>query len=101
MKYIIYSTIVMISYLVAENSLYIPETISSNQFDLTLQNGTTQLFEGTLTETMGANGANFAPTLIFENGEFVSINIINNLDEETTIHWHGMHVSPENDEAEN
>ncbi len=97
MKYIIYSTIVMISYLVAENPLYIPEAINSNQFDLTLQNGNTQLFEGTTTETMGVNGANFAPTLIFENGEFVNINVINNLDQETTIHWHGMHVSPEND----
>ena len=97
MKKIVSLIFTMMGLLTAQNQLYIPEAISGNQFDLTLQNGTTQLFDGMATETMGANGSNFAPTLIFEQGEFVNINVTNNLDEETTIHWHGMHVSPEND----
>ena len=71
--------------------------MSGNEFNLSLQNGTTQLFDGDATETMGANGGNLGPTLIFEQGEFVNINVTNNIGEETTIHWHGMHISPEND----
>ena len=87
MKKIVSLIITTMGLLTAQNQLYIPEAISGNQFDLTLQNGTSQLFDGMATETMGANGSNFAPTLIFEQGEFVNINVTNNLDEETTIHW--------------
>ncbi|HIB14580.1 MAG TPA: hypothetical protein EYO19_03880, partial [Candidatus Marinimicrobia bacterium] len=86
-----------VAFLTAQNQLYIPETLSGNQFDLILQHGNTQLFDGMATATMGINGDNLAPTLIFEQGEYVNINVTNNLDEETTIHWHGMHVAPEND----
>ncbi len=97
MKNIVYIIFVLNSLIIAQNQLIIPEAISGNQFELTLQNGNTQLFDGNSTITMGVNGPNLAPTLIFENGEFVNINVTNNLGEETTIHWHGMHVSPEND----
>jgi len=55
------------------------------------------LLDGNETQTMGANGGNLAPTLIFQKGEYVNINVTNNLDEETTIHWHGMHITPQND----
>ena len=97
MKNIIFITSVFLGFLTAQNELFIPETISGYEFNLTLQNGTSQLFEGDATETMGANGGNLAPTLIFEQGDFVNINVTNNIGEETTIHWHGMHISPEND----
>ena len=97
MKNIIFITSVFLGFLTAQNELFIPETISGNEFNLTLQNGTSQLFEGDATETMGANGGNLAPTLIFEQGDFVNINVTNSIGEETTIHWHGMHISPEND----
>ncbi|MBC8310725.1 MAG: multicopper oxidase domain-containing protein [Candidatus Marinimicrobia bacterium] len=97
MKKIVSLIIATMGLLVAQNQLYIPETISGNQFDLTLQYGTSQILEGDETQTMGANGPNMAPTLIFEQGEYVNINVTNNLDEETTIHWHGMHIAPEND----
>jgi len=97
MKNLIYITSVIFGFLYAQNELFIPETMSGNEFNLSLQNGTTQLFDGDATETMGANGGNLGPTLIFEQGEFVNINVTNNIGEETTIHWHGMHISPEND----
>ena len=97
MKNLIYITSVILGFLYAQNELFIPETMSGNEFNLSLQNGTTQLFDGDATETMGANGGNLGPTLIFEQGEFVNINVANNIGEETTIHWHGMHISPEND----
>jgi bilirubin oxidase len=97
MKYLAFITIAIFGLLNAQNELFIPETMSGNEFNLSLQNGTTQLFDGDATETMGANGDNLAPTLIFEQGEYVNINVTNNIGEETTIHWHGMHISPEND----
>ncbi len=97
MKQIMYITMAMVGFLMAENPLFIPETISGNEFNLNLQYGTAQILEGDVTQTMGANGPNMAPTLIFEQGEYVNINVTNNLDEETTIHWHGMHISPQND----
>ena len=97
MKYLAFITIAIFGLLNAQNELFIPETMSGNEFNLSLQNGTTQLFDGDATETMGVNGDNLAPTLIFEQGEYVNINVTNNIGEETTIHWHGMHISPEND----
>lgn len=33
-----------------------------------------------------------APTLHFQKGDYVTINVCNNLDEGTTIHWHGVLV---------
>lgn len=41
---------------------------------------------------MGANGALLGPTLIFNQGDDVSIAVENQLTETTTIHWHGMHI---------
>ena len=80
-----------------QNPVVIPETLSGPEFNLTLQNGTFQFYEGINTTTMGVNGNILGPTLIMQNGENVNISINNNLDETTTIHWHGMHVSAEND----
>ena len=37
------------------------------------------------------------PTLIMNQGDNVSITVDNQLGDTTTIHWHGMHVAPEND----
>ena len=37
------------------------------------------------------------PTLILEKGQEISIDVINKLTEPTTLHWHGLHVSPKND----
>lgn len=83
--------------IVAQNPVLIPETISGTEFNLTLQNGTFQFFNGQITNTMGANGTILGPTLIMQKGDFVDITVNNNLAETTTIHWHGMHVSASND----
>lgn len=97
MKKTVSILITIVGLLTAQNQLIIPELLTGNEFNLSLQHGNTQLFDGVATQTMGVNGPNLAPTLIFENGDFININVTNNLDEETTIHWHGMHISPEND----
>lgn len=83
--------------LIAQNELLIPDTISGTSFELSLQNGSYQFLDGQITNTMGANGNILGPTLIMKKGEDISIAVSNQLDDTTTIHWHGMHVSPEND----
>ncbi len=80
-----------------QNPLTIPPTIETSNILLTLQEGVTQFYPGVMTNTMGANGSLLGPTLIMNQGDFVSITVDNQLTDSTTIHWHGMHVSPEND----
>ncbi len=81
----------------AQNALLIPPTLSGAEINLTLQNGTFEFFPGVSTNTMGANGNILGPTLILHKGEFVQFAVENQIGEPTTIHWHGMHVAPEND----
>jgi len=81
----------------AQNQLYIPDTLSGTNIELHLQHGTFQFFEGELTATKGANGNILGPTLILNKGDFVNFTVNNQLDDPTTIHWHGLHVAPEND----
>ncbi len=80
-----------------QNPVIIPGTLSGPEFNLTLQNGTFQFYDGINTTTMGVNGNILGPTLIMHKGDNVNIHVNNNLNETTTIHWHGMHVSAEND----
>ena len=81
----------------AHNQVAIPDTLSGTEFELTLQDGIVQFFPGDYTNTMGVNGSMLGPTLIMNKGDFVDIYVNNNLDETTTMHWHGMHVSASND----
>ena len=83
--------------MVSQNPIVIPGTIESTNVNLTLQNGVFQFFPGENTATMGVNGPVLGPTLIMNNGDNMNINITNTLGEDTTIHWHGMHVSAAND----
>lgn len=81
----------------SQNTLFIPDTLHGPNIDLTLQEGTTQFYGTIQTNTMGANGSLLGPTLILNQGDFVSIAVNNQLSDTTTIHWHGMHVAPEDD----
>ncbi len=81
----------------AQNKLPIPDTLSGNNFNLTIQNGTVNFYSGFQTKTMGVNGSLLGPTLILRKGYNVNINVNNTLTDTTTIHWHGMHVAPQND----
>jgi bilirubin oxidase len=97
MKKILLLLLGLLSISFAQNSLIIPDTLSGTDFNLTLQNGTYSFYEGINTATMGANGNILGPTLIMNNGDSVDIKVTNQLADTTTIHWHGMHVSAEND----
>lgn len=47
---------------------------------------------GKLRKAIAVNNEIPAPTLHFKEGDTVSINVINQLDKETAIHWHGVLV---------
>jgi bilirubin oxidase len=79
------------------NSLLIPDTLSGSAINLDLQNGQVEFYEGFKTNTIGYNQDILGPTIFLEKGKEVTLNVSNNLSETTTLHWHGLHVSSEND----
>ena len=79
------------------NPLFIPPTLSGPVFDLEMQHGTHNYFSGISTPSMGFNGDILGPTLIMNAGDNVQLNVLNSLGEETTVHWHNLHVPPEDD----
>ncbi|MEQ9104893.1 MAG: multicopper oxidase domain-containing protein [Rhodothermales bacterium] len=79
------------------NRLFIPETLSGTTFNLNMAPGSHEFSPGKLTQTLAFNGSFLGPTLIFNKGDFVELNVTNQIGEPTTVHWHGMHVSPKND----
>lgn len=73
--------------------LHIPEAISGKSFQLNLHKASKSFWKGATTKTYGYNKESFwGPTLIFNQGDDVSINVKNDLDEPTTTHWHGLHI---------
>lgn len=82
---------------IAQNPLLIPEAVSGTHFQLNLQNGEVEFYDGFSTQTIGYNQAILGPTLIMNQGDAVSIDVVNQLSEATTLHWHGLHVSAPND----
>lgn len=80
------------------NPLAIPPLAASTirgdrrTFDLVAQSGMHQILPGRQTATWGFNGPMLGPTLRARRGEHVLIRFRNELDETTTLHWHGMHL---------
>lgn len=81
----------------AQNQLNIPSQLTGPTYSIVLDESTHEFYPGIVTNTMGANGPILGPTLILNQGSNVSLEVDNQLEESTTIHWHGLHVSPEND----
>lgn len=69
-----------------------PDGAGGRVFDLELQQGTTDFGQGGAGETWGIDGAHLGPTLRASRGERLVVNVTNELDETTTLHWHGMHL---------
>ncbi len=61
-------------------------------YDLDLQRGRSEFFDGIQTPTIGINGAYLGPTLKMRAGETVQMNVTNGIGEPSTLHWHGMHL---------
>ena len=66
-------------------------------YELTVQKGTSPFLQGKSTPTLGYNGNYLGPVLRAKKGQQVSVKIKNNLDEETTVHWHGVILPGEMD----
>jgi len=66
-------------------------------FTLTMQSGSTEFLEGKDTPTWGINGSYLGPTIRVARGDQVSFEVKNNLDETSTLHWHGMRLPAEMD----
>lgn len=81
----------------SQNPLFIPDTLSGTVFNLDVQTGTKQFIGTNNTPTYGYNGNFLGPTLIINKDDSITLNVTNNLPQATTVHWHGFHVSPEND----
>lgn len=75
------------------NALVIPPLLTGTTFDLSLAASEKQFVTGAKTPTYGYNGADFwGPTLLWKKGDTITLNVTNNLDEETSAHWHGVHL---------
>lgn len=61
-------------------------------FDLVMQQGETDLGAASPTPTWGVNDSYLGPTLRATRGERVLVNVTNELGQQSTLHWHGMHL---------
>ena len=80
------------------NPLIIPEVITGTTFNLNLHNTTKRFGNSTFQNTADTTTISYnnmlmwGPTLIMNKGDWVQINMTNNLSETTTTHWHGFHI---------
>ena len=81
----------------AQNPLFIPDTLSGTNFYLDVHADTHEFYPGYQTDTYGISASYLAPVLFLKKGDMVSLNVANNLADTTTMHWHGLHIAPEND----
>lgn len=66
-------------------------------FELFVQQGEKEFFPGLTTKTLGYNGNFLGPVLRVRRGQEINVAVHNQLDELTTVHWHGMDISGEAD----
>ncbi len=73
--------------------LHIPQAITGSNFQINLHKSSKSFWKGATTKTYGYNKESFwGPTLIFNQGDTVKVDVKNDLDEPMTNHWHGLHI---------
>ena len=70
--------------------------LRGNQFKLTVNRQDIN-FTGKTRQAVTVNGSTPAPTLYMKEGETVTIDVYNQLHEDSSIHWHGLLVPPNMD----
>src|SRR5699024_6563013 len=82
-----------------ENELKIPPVLEDENtkeeeiaYTVRAQKGGPDVFDGTKTKQLGYNGAFLGPLPRHNEGDTVKIKMINELDGDTTFHWHGLEV---------
>lgn len=85
----------------ARNRLRIPELIDARRqgqaIALEARFGRSEFFPGQQSLTMGYNGSYLGPTLRMQRGDDVEVAVSNSLDQDTTVHWHGLLVPGDRD----
>lgn len=75
------------------SNMTMPQALYGTTFNLNIHESTKQLVTGNQTITGSINNETFwGPTLFINKGDLVHMNVTNNLNESTTVHWHGMHL---------
>lgn len=72
-----------------KDALYYPKELSGTNFDLTYAY-TKVNFTGKERTATAINGGVPAPTLRWKEGDTVTLNVTNNMADDTSIHWHGL-----------
>lgn len=80
-----------------KNPLAIPPLLTGSTFQLTLSADSVQFVPGNKTRTLGLNQPLLAPTLVWNAGDSIQLNVTNSYSDTTTMHWHGAHVAAAND----
>jgi FtsP/CotA-like multicopper oxidase with cupredoxin domain len=70
---------------------------SGNAIALRAQAGTTEFFPGRSSSSLGYNGSYLGPTIRVHKGDNVEIAVTNALNEDTSVHWHGLLIPAELD----
>jgi len=65
---------------------------NARHYTLIMDEGQTEFREGSQTATLGYNGSYLGPTLVLTKGEDIKVTLRNQMEEETTVHWHGVLV---------
>ncbi len=84
----------------SRKALPIPTLLQPSKIDeafldyyLTAQIGTTNFIGDKQTPTMGYNGSFLGPVIKVTKGEAIRMHITNNLQDDTSVHWHGLEVT--------
>ncbi|MBC7864293.1 MAG: multicopper oxidase domain-containing protein [Bacteroidia bacterium] len=78
----------------SQTQLYIPDTLVGPNVSLTMHKDSVQFFPtGNYSHTYAYNLNKYlGPTLIFNKGDNVNITVNNQIDDTSTVHWHGIHL---------
>lgn len=72
---------------------------ANGKLDVTLTAAESQVpYQGTTRWAMTYNGSATGPTLSVRPGDTLNVTLVNNLDKPTSLHTHGLHVSPTEDD---
>jgi bilirubin oxidase len=82
----------------AQNQISFPEVLTGNDFSLAIHYDSVQFLPGLKTLTNAFNNNSYlGPTLILNKGDLVTMNVENQLNDTSTVHWHGLHVPAADD----
>ncbi len=93
-KFITSGCLVLLYYCTtAQTPLFIPDTLAGQTIDLTMHADSVQFFPGIKSRTYAYNEYSYlGPTLIFQQGQAINITVHNQINDTTTVHWHGIHL---------